>query len=44
MVDVPGPHDLELEPAMLPRDAFFDPVEAVPIEQAAGRICAEQIT
>jgi arginine/lysine/ornithine decarboxylase len=43
-VDLPGPHDLELEPAMLPRDAFFSRAEAVPIEQAYGRVSAEQIT
>jgi arginine decarboxylase len=43
-VDLPSPHDLELEPAQLPRDAFFGPIETVPVEQAVGRVCAEQIT
>jgi arginine/lysine/ornithine decarboxylase len=35
---------LEIEPAMLPRDAFFAPKETVPSDKAAGRISAEQIT
>jgi arginine/lysine/ornithine decarboxylase len=43
-VDLPSPHDLEIEPARLPRDAFFGPIETVPVGQAAGRVCAEQIT
>nr|WP_274535245.1 hypothetical protein [Pseudofrankia asymbiotica] len=29
---------------MLPRDAFFGPVEDIKIEKAAGRVAAEQIT
>ena len=29
---------------MLPRDAFFGPVETIPASEAAGRIAAEQIT
>lgn len=29
---------------MLPRDAFFGPVEVVPAAKAAGRVAAEQIT
>lgn len=29
---------------MLPRDAFFAPKETVPVGQAVGRICVEQIT
>lgn len=29
---------------MLPRDAFFGPVENIPAEEAEGRIAAEQIT
>lgn len=41
---VASPADLELESLLKPRDAFFGPVEAVPTRQAAGRICAEQIT
>jgi arginine decarboxylase len=43
-VDLPSPHDLELEPAQLPRDAFFGPTETVPVGQAAGRVSAEQVT
>ncbi|MFF0492716.1 aminotransferase class I/II-fold pyridoxal phosphate-dependent enzyme [Nocardia sp. NPDC004068] len=43
-IDLPAPRDLQLETVMLPRDAFFGPTEAVPIEQAAGRIAAEQVT
>ncbi|MEU4343417.1 ornithine decarboxylase [Nocardia sp. NPDC023852] len=43
-IALPSPSDLELETAMLPRDAFFGPVEAVPAEEAAGRIAAEQLT
>lgn len=42
--DLPSPGDLELETAMLPRDAFFADTEDVPADRAAGRICAEQIT
>jgi arginine decarboxylase len=41
MVTLPAPRALELETAMLPRDAFFAPVEQVPAEHAAGRIAAE---
>jgi lysine decarboxylase len=29
---------------MLPRDAFFGPAEAVPLDRAAGRVSAEMIT
>jgi arginine decarboxylase len=43
-VDLPNAQDLEAEPAMLPRDAFFAPKETVPARQAIGRIAAEQIT
>ncbi|WP_433662543.1 aminotransferase class I/II-fold pyridoxal phosphate-dependent enzyme [Nocardia sp. CA-128927] len=39
-----APRELELESVMLPRDAFFGPVEAVPLIEAAGRIVAEQVT
>src|SRR3954452_16720237 len=42
--DLPQPGALELEIAMLPRDAFFGRVEQVPVEQAAGRIGAEVIS
>jgi arginine decarboxylase len=43
-VELPSAAALELEPAMLPRDAFFAPKETVAAAQAVGRICAEQIT
>jgi arginine/lysine/ornithine decarboxylase len=43
-VELPGPGDLELEPAMRPRDAFFAARETADAEAAVGRICAEQIT
>jgi lysine decarboxylase len=41
---LPSWKDLDLETAMLPRDAFFGPVEVVPVQEAVGRIAAEQIT
>ncbi|WP_310795906.1 aminotransferase class I/II-fold pyridoxal phosphate-dependent enzyme [Herbiconiux daphne] len=40
----PNPEQLELPTVLLPRDAFFGPVEVVPAIDAAGRIAAEQIT
>ncbi len=43
-VRLPSADELQLETVMLPRDAFFGPVEVVPAEKAAGRIAAEQIT
>lgn len=43
-VDLPTPEELELETVVAPRDAFFGPVEDVPVEKAVGRISAEQIT
>jgi arginine/lysine/ornithine decarboxylase len=43
-VDLPDPGELELESAMRPRDAFFAPVEQVPLERAVGRIAAELIS
>jgi arginine decarboxylase len=43
-VDLPSVGELELEPAMLPRDAFFARKETVTAGQAIGRIAAEQIT
>jgi arginine/lysine/ornithine decarboxylase len=43
-VELPSPADLELQTADRPRDAFFGPVEAVPYEEATGRIAAEQLT
>lgn len=43
-VRLPEPATLELEQAMLPRAAFFAPVEHVPAERAAGRISAELVS
>ncbi len=43
-VEVPQPGELRMEQAMLPRDAFFGPVEEVPVADAAGRISAEMVT
>jgi arginine decarboxylase len=43
-VALPSAPELELEPAMLPRDAFFASKETVDADKAVGRICAEQIT
>ncbi|MEU6429804.1 aminotransferase class I/II-fold pyridoxal phosphate-dependent enzyme [Microbispora sp. NPDC046973] len=43
-IDVPEPGELELDVAMLPRDAFFGRVEIVPTGQAVGRIVAEMVT
>ncbi|WP_458116006.1 aminotransferase class I/II-fold pyridoxal phosphate-dependent enzyme [Arthrobacter sp. D2-10] len=43
-VVIPSEADLYLETVMLPRDAFFGPVENVPVEEAAGRIAAEMAT
>jgi arginine/lysine/ornithine decarboxylase len=41
---LPSATGLEIEPVMLPRDAFFAAKETVAASKAAGRICAEQIT
>jgi arginine/lysine/ornithine decarboxylase len=43
-VHLPEPRALELEQAVLPRDAFFGPAEQVPAERAVGRIAAEMIS
>jgi arginine decarboxylase len=43
-VDLPSPEELELETAMLPRDAFFATTEQVDVDKAVGRISAEMIT
>ncbi|RKT54177.1 aminotransferase class I/II-fold pyridoxal phosphate-dependent enzyme [Saccharothrix australiensis] len=43
-VDLPTPDELQLETAMLPRDAFFAAVEQVPADRAVGRISAEMVT
>lgn len=41
---LPDPGELDLDPVDLPRDAFFGPTEQVPVDRAAGRVAAEQIT
>ncbi|MGK8486598.1 aminotransferase class I/II-fold pyridoxal phosphate-dependent enzyme [Nocardia asiatica] len=43
-IHLPAPQDLQLDTAMLPRDAFFGPVEAVDAREAVGRVAAEQLT
>src|SRR4051812_17871379 len=43
-VDLPSFDALNIEPVMIPRDAFFGPTESVPTREAIGRVCAEQIT
>ncbi|MER6982895.1 aminotransferase class I/II-fold pyridoxal phosphate-dependent enzyme [Streptomyces carpinensis] len=43
-VRLPEGSALELEQAVLPRDAFFGPAEQVPAERAHGRIAAEMIS
>lgn len=43
-VHLPAPSTLELEQAMLPREAFFAEADHVPAERAAGRIAAEMIS
>ncbi|MET9844005.1 aminotransferase class I/II-fold pyridoxal phosphate-dependent enzyme [Streptomyces ossamyceticus] len=43
-VHLPEASALELEQAMLPRDAFFAEVDHVPAERAAGRVAAEMIS
>jgi lysine decarboxylase len=43
-VALPSAAELELEPAMLPRDAFFAAKETISADKAVGRISAEQIT
>lgn len=43
-IHLPEPHVLELEQAVLPRDAFFGTTEQIPAEHAVGRVCAETIS
>ncbi|WP_159675507.1 aminotransferase class I/II-fold pyridoxal phosphate-dependent enzyme [Streptomyces mexicanus] len=43
-VHLPEPSALDLEQALLPRDAFFGAAESVPADRAAGRIAAEMIS
>ncbi|HEV7419135.1 MAG TPA: ornithine decarboxylase [Mycobacterium sp.] len=43
-IRLPAPSELELETVQLPRDAFFGRTQSVPVDEASGRIAAEQIT
>lgn len=43
-ISMPAFADLEIEPVLLPRDAFFGPHEDIPVAEAVGRVAAEQIT
>ncbi|MFH8369390.1 aminotransferase class I/II-fold pyridoxal phosphate-dependent enzyme [Streptomyces sp. NPDC018031] len=43
-VAVPAPAELRMEQSHLPRDAYFGPVEEVPVAEAAGRVAAETVT
>jgi arginine/lysine/ornithine decarboxylase len=43
-IKLPNPSELQLDSVERPRDAFFGPVESVPVGDAVGRIAAEQIT
>jgi arginine/lysine/ornithine decarboxylase len=43
-VDLPASGELELEQAVLPRDAFFGEAEHVDAEKAVGRIAAETVS
>jgi arginine/lysine/ornithine decarboxylase len=43
-VRLPEPGELDLETVMRPRDAFFAPVEQVPVADAVGRVAAEMVT
>ncbi|MEU8242418.1 ornithine decarboxylase [Actinoplanes missouriensis] len=43
-VELPPPAQFDQEPVISPREAFFGRTETVKADEAAGRICAEQIT
>ena len=43
-VELPTLPDLDIDPVMLPRMAFFGPAELVPAAEAVGRVAAEQLT
>ncbi|MFF9151520.1 aminotransferase class I/II-fold pyridoxal phosphate-dependent enzyme [Streptomyces sp. NPDC014846] len=43
-VRLPEPGALELEQAVLPREAFFGPAEQVPAARAVGRVAAEMVS
>ncbi|MFF5079426.1 aminotransferase class I/II-fold pyridoxal phosphate-dependent enzyme [Actinoplanes sp. NPDC000266] len=44
LVHLPHPASFDVDPVLTPRDAFFGKTETVPISEAVGRVCAEQIT
>jgi arginine/lysine/ornithine decarboxylase len=43
-VSLPAPETLEIEAVVRPRDAFFSRYRDVPVQDAVGAVCAEQIT
>jgi arginine decarboxylase len=43
-VDLPDPPAFDVEPVLTPRDAFFGPTRTIPISEAIGQVCAEQVT
>ncbi|WP_067889146.1 aminotransferase class I/II-fold pyridoxal phosphate-dependent enzyme [Nocardia vaccinii] len=43
-IRLPSPNELQLDSVMLPRDAFFGPADMIPVDDAVGRIAAEQLT
>lgn len=43
-IRLPGPPAFPAEPTMLPREAYFGPVEHVPAHEAVGRIAAEVVS
>jgi len=43
-IDFPSPEGLEPETVMLPREAFFAPVEEIPVEDSVGRVAAEMVS
>lgn len=43
-IRLPTPGELEVETVTQPREAFFGPASLVPADEAAGRVCAEQLT
>ena len=43
-IKLPNPSEIQLESVDRPRDAFFGPAEHVRVDDAVGRVAAEQIT
>jgi lysine decarboxylase len=43
-IDLPSPSELQLETAILPRDAFFGRTEMIDASRAAARVAAEELT